>query len=467
MSDASFRNLAAAMRERDRRIGLSLASPGTPGIAQAGYLSPSWDAFYGTLREQAGEGGYRLSGAGSSLDGDPGGSTQRPGDADTGRSLAINQHLSQLADQNVVRAQSLRDMDAHNSAVQQQQQDRSAQDRALAIANAPGVTATGRPIQGGNGSYATAAPTGEPVNRQAIAAQMAPGVIAPPVPEKVTFGKPEPRKVGDKTILTQQGSDGLLYGMDRKPIEADSVAADDTTNPDVKDAVAGMIAGTLPPQLPGRASKEYMAILGEAKRQGYDLSRAATDWTATQKHVQTMNGAQQLRLNQAVNALPEMLDSVDTLATKWAGGKFPILNKANLALAKAGTFGPDAASIANQLEAQIADVTADLGNVYMGGNSPTDHALSLAEKSLKGDWDEKVIHDMVKLAKQNVQIRRNSINNTGVAGASPDNPYGNQEAPPAPAGFVDMVDDKGAPLHVPAADVDKLLALGAKRKGGG
>lgn len=206
---------------------------------------------------------------------------------------------------------------------------------------------------------------------------------------------------------------------------------------DVKEAVAAMKEGTVPPLLPGRASKEYIATLAEAHRQGYDLQGAVTDWNATQKHLATMNGAQQLRLNQAINALPDMLDSVDALATKWKGGKFPILNRANLALAKGGTYGSDVASVANQLDAQIADVTADLGNVYMGGNSPTDHALGLAGKSLKGEWDEKVLHDMVALAKKNVTIRRNSIAHTGVAGASANNPYlpGATEsgAPPPPA----------------------------------
>ena len=196
----------------------------------------------------------------------------------------------------------------------------------------------------------------------------------------------------------------------------------------VKDAVAGMKDGTLPPQMPGRASKDYTAILAESRRQGFDLGKANLDWNATQKHVATMNGAQQLRLNQAINALPDMLDNVDALAAKWKGGKFPILNKANLALAKGGAYGQDVASIATQLDAQIADVTADLGNVYMGGNSPTDHALGLAGKSLKGEWSEQVLHDMVKLAKTNVTIRRNSIANTGVAGASAGNPY----APPPP-----------------------------------
>lgn len=200
---------------------------------------------------------------------------------------------------------------------------------------------------------------------------------------------------------------------------------------DVALAVQGMKEGSLPPQLPGRASKEYIAMMAEAKRQGYDLATAATDWLATQKHVATMNGSQQTRLNQSINALPDMLDKVDELAAKWKGGKFPILNRVNLAGAKNGVYGKEAASIATQLDSQIADVVADLGNVYMGGNSPTDHALELAGKSLKADWDEKVLHDLTTLARSNVTIRRNSIRNTGVQGASENNAYAPKVPEPA------------------------------------
>jgi hypothetical protein len=198
---------------------------------------------------------------------------------------------------------------------------------------------------------------------------------------------------------------------------------------DPKGIADGIRSGTFPPDISQYGRPVQGAIASELAKQGFDLSRAQTDWKATQKHIATLNGAQQLRLNQAVNALPDMLDSVDALAAKWQGGQFPILNRANLALAKGGAYGKDVASVANQLDAQIADVTADLGNVYMGGNSPTDHALGLAGKSLSGDWDQKVLHDMVQLAKKNVTIRQNSIANTGVAGASATNPY----AAPAPA----------------------------------
>ncbi len=211
---------------------------------------------------------------------------------------------------------------------------------------------------------------------------------------------------------------------------------------DVKDAVQGMKEGTVPPQLPGRASKEYVALIAEARRQNFDLAKANLDWTATTKHIATLNNAQQTRLNQAINQLPDLLDSVDRLASQWKGGRFPILNRANLALAKNGAYGEDVASVARKLDQQIADVNADLGVVYMGGNSPTDHALQLAKTALGSDWSEKVLHDMVNLARQNVQIRQNSIRNTGVQGASPTNPY----APPSVGPVEEWVRDKNGKL---------------------
>lgn len=196
---------------------------------------------------------------------------------------------------------------------------------------------------------------------------------------------------------------------------------------DVKEVVAGMKDGTLPPQLPGRASKEYSAIMAEAHRQHYNLAEAASDWTATQKHLATLNGAQQTRLRQAIGTATDSLDVIQSLADKWKGGRFPVLNKANLAAAKNGVYGKDAASIATQLEGQITDVTAELANVYMGGNSPTDHALKLAEKNLRADWDLKVLTDMIGLARTNLNIRSNSILHSGAITSS------SQQAPATPA----------------------------------
>ena len=207
-------------------------------------------------------------------------------------------------------------------------------------------------------------------------------------------------------------------------------------NEDVKAVGDAIISGQQPPETKGlyRFGPGVRAYLA---KQGYNLAQAETDWRATQKHVQTLNGAQQTRMAQAIDNAAHSLDVIDGLADQWKGGNFPLLNKAKLAVAKGGALGPKAQAIATQLEAQIADVTSELGNVYMGGNSPTDHSLALAARNLSADWSESQLRAMTKLSRTNLQIRQNSMRNVGVAGASAGNPYAAPAAPataPSPAG---------------------------------
>lgn len=201
---------------------------------------------------------------------------------------------------------------------------------------------------------------------------------------------------------------------------------------DAKLMMDGIEAGRLPPLLPGRASPQYIALSAEAERRGFNLAGAVTDWVATQAHIKTLNNGQQTRLRQAIGQLPELLDSVQALADKWDAGHYPALNTLALKAAQQGGSSEEAASLARQLETQIADVVSDLAVVYQGGNSPTDEALRLAKTALAGNWSRKTLTDMVALAKKNVKTRNNSINNVGVAGASDDNPYAPNAQPAAP-----------------------------------
>src|SRR4029453_13562562 len=112
-------------------------------------------------------------------------------------------------------------------------------------------------------------------------------------------------------------------------------------------------------------------------------------------HFTTLNGPQQTRLRQAVDTATHSLDTIDGLAEKWHGGKFPLLNRATLQIEKNGASGPQAAPPGQQLEEQAADVAREPPHAYMGGNSPTDQALQLAAKNLSADWSEKTLKDMI------------------------------------------------------------------------
>lgn len=198
------------------------------------------------------------------------------------------------------------------------------------------------------------------------------------------------------------------------------------TKGDAKAIADAIKSGDQPPSVTG-LYRFAGPVRAELARQGYDFTKANLDWEATKKHLATLNGAQQTRLRQAISTASDSLSVIEDLAKQWDGGKFPILNKATLAAAKNGALGPKAQQIATNLTAQITDVTSELGNVYMGGNSPTDHALQLAGKNLSADWTRDQLLSAVKLARTNLQIRQNSITNSGAITTS-----GAQGAPAAP-----------------------------------
>ena len=85
-------------------------------------------------------------------------------------------------------------------------------------------------------------------------------------------------------------------------------------------------------------------------------------------------------------------------------------------LAKQGAFGQEMAKKAVLLDQQIADTVADLGQVYMGGNSPTDHGLKLAGTNLQGNWSIPVLEAAADNVGKLLNFRMNAINNAVVQG---------------------------------------------------
>jgi len=242
---------------------------------------------------------------------------------------------------------------------------------------------------------------------------------------------------------------------------------EDTELESIADAI---ISGEQPPELKGFYKKAVPLRAILAKR-GYDLSTATKDWQATQRNIATMNGPQQLRTRQSVDNAYHQLEVIEELGRKWAGGKYPLLNRGQLTLAKHGVLGEDAQSLAQRFEGQINDLVSELGNVYQGGTSPTNHALQLAAQNLKADFSEKTLMDSINVIRQNLKIRQNSLNNIEIGGASSGNVYDKSSkgdsAPSAPAAAsptsskVKMAKPDGTVISVPADKVEQAKALGA------
>lgn len=190
-----------------------------------------------------------------------------------------------------------------------------------------------------------------------------------------------------------------------------------------------IISGDQPPLLTGlyRMAGPVRASLA---KKGFDLSTATRDWTAIQRHLSTLNGAQQERLRQAVTFANDSLDVLDDLYKQWQAvgpnSGVKVFNRAALAAAK--QMPGQTGAIAQALETQIADLTSELGTVYKGGNGSTDESLGLAAKNLSGDWNEDTFKKAMALVHTNLKIRKNSILSSQPVGVSQNSPY----APPMP-----------------------------------
>jgi hypothetical protein len=212
-----------------------------------------------------------------------------------------------------------------------------------------------------------------------------------------------------------------------------------TTRDDVKQIAGAILNGQQPPDVKG-LYRNAAPVKAELARNGFDLTKANLEWQASQHYMATMNGTQQTRMRQAVSVASDSLDKIDQLFQQWqqvgpASG-FKIINKSSLAAAK--QLPGEAGAVANALDAQIADFSGELGNIIMGGNSPTDHALELAGRNLSSDWNEATMKKLIPQLKENIGYRRNAIMNSGPAGVASDSVYqprtgGAGAATPAPA----------------------------------
>lgn len=238
---------------------------------------------------------------------------------------------------------------------------------------------------------------------------------------KAKFAKPpKPDKTPER--LRAEAMSRTLGEFDAKraagiPLYTPPQAYGSATPGDAVSIADAIINGTQPPELTGMY--RYGApVRAELSRRGFDFTAANADWKAVQRSIATGYGPQQTRLRQAAQTAYESLDVVDNLSNELTKlvprGSVQGINKASMIAARNGAFGPRAQQVATMLDAQITDIVSELGNVYMGGNSPTDHALSLAQKNLSADWSPSQLRAATELARNNLRIRLNSLSSAGV-----------------------------------------------------
>lgn len=185
----------------------------------------------------------------------------------------------------------------------------------------------------------------------------------------------------------------------------------------------GIINGTTPPFNPttGSISKSKGNVMAILAKNGYDLTKAWQQYQATTKFISSVNSPQQIRMRQAEqsveNSLGNLSGLVDTLNKDGVVTGFKFINKSSLDAAANGAFGSKVASDAQAVIGQLALITDELGQTFMGGNSPTDSAFDLAKGVLSKEFTYDQFNTQINLIKQNLQYRKASWAQVGAVGA--------------------------------------------------
>ena len=208
---------------------------------------------------------------------------------------------------------------------------------------------------------------------------------------------------------------------------ADAIALSDKnsagTQNNIQLIAQGIMNGDQPPTTTG-LYRNSAAVRAELEKNKFDLSKANLEWTALQKWTASANSSQQLRMRQAEQSVKQSLGNLQTISDSFKRTGFKFVNRAELVAAANGAQGQEIASQAQQLLGQVSLITDELGQTFMGGNSPTDAAFGLAAKVLEGDFSSDVLTGQIALIKQNLTYRENSWKLTGaVTPGGGDNTY--------------------------------------------
>lgn len=226
-----------------------------------------------------------------------------------------------------------------------------------------------------------------------------------------------------------------------------NVSISTSVSPDVarqaKSVAKAIVEGRQPPKLTnmGRGG-----LAGEVRREledthQYNLATAEQDFDATKSFLRSANNPLSTRMRgsamtafQSTRLIDKLSSQLKTASPNLRSPLTP-LNRLTLTAAMNGP-DPKVRALARQLDGQIATVVFELGNVNMGGNSPTDQGMKRAAKELSSDWDDATLAAMTELARENLKIRLNSINQVRAyttKGIEINEPEAGGQGSPAPA----------------------------------
>ncbi len=203
-----------------------------------------------------------------------------------------------------------------------------------------------------------------------------------------------------------------------------------TSSPSMIQSIAqGIENGSQPPTLTGLYGKSAQ-VRAQLEQDGYNLTKATEDWNAVTKWTATTNSSTVVKAKVAADSSLSYIKSLRTLSNQWdEQNPLTPLDYAHFQAALNGTMGQANQNLAQKVQTQIADLTADMASVYRYGLSTTDSSMSNAAETLSTNWDNGRLNASLDVIEPNLKVRINSLTNPANAQSAAGGPNAYVTAP--------------------------------------
>lgn len=232
-----------------------------------------------------------------------------------------------------------------------------------------------------------------------------------------------------KQILNEHDNSTLTKDMQFKVKSLQYSNLKNATDPASVASIAdGVKKGLLDPNMTNMSRATATLVSKQLADDGFNQAAAKQEYNAVKSNFAALNSPQQIRIRQNVEQAKESLPLIKETGQAWAdamksSGKNPLINSAELMLAKQGVYGEKAQTAAVVFEGQLTDVVAELSSIYMQSSSPTDKAIELAQKSLQSNWNWTTLQAQLSQVDKNLDRRASAISHLVVMGAGTDSTY--------------------------------------------
>jgi hypothetical protein len=183
-----------------------------------------------------------------------------------------------------------------------------------------------------------------------------------------------------------------------------------TDKSNLKATVEGVAKGTVPPDPTKIASRRDLTnITGELAKKGLDLKQLSLDYQAEQSFIKSINSTQQVRLRQLIPSVLSGIDDLDSLNDQFKRTGVKAFNKATVEYFANGGGTKEQQEIAQKFVSQMTVLADEMGSIFMGGNTPTDRSLNMAQQLFKGDFNDTALKASNEQVKRNLGYRQNAI----------------------------------------------------------